>query len=282
MNADASLVRRFAVIGSPISHSQSPVLHRAFYEFLGETSVEFGAEQVDLDSFAGFWGDAASKFAGLSVTMPLKSAVAAAADHVHGVAATIGIANTVVFRCDGAHAYNTDVTGLVRVIGESAARHASAVVFGSGGTAASALVALREAGVGAATVVARDLARAEVLAEMVADLDIAAVPWADSSSLPLSFDIVVSTVPSNAARDIVQALPQGLSAGLLVDLAYGGDESVTSMLQERCAVVVDGRECLVQQGADQVVLHLGLPSSGNAAELRRQQLVSAGRRALGL
>ncbi|HEX7187036.1 MAG TPA: shikimate dehydrogenase, partial [Actinomycetes bacterium] len=67
-------VRRAAVLGSPISHSLSPVLHRAAYEALGLTGWDYTAHRVTEAELPGFLADLGSEWAGLSLTMPLKAA----------------------------------------------------------------------------------------------------------------------------------------------------------------------------------------------------------------
>ena len=110
MQARAVDARRAAVLGKPIAHSLSPVLHRAAYEELGLTGWSYERFELDEAALPGFVGQLGPEWAGLSVTMPGKEAALAVAAEVSPVAAAVGAANTLVRRPDGSwYADNTDV-----------------------------------------------------------------------------------------------------------------------------------------------------------------------------
>ena len=108
---------RAAVLGSPISHSLSPVLHRAGYTAAGLSGWEYGAHDVDAAGLAAFVAGLGPQWRGLSLTMPLKQAAAEVASTVSDVARRAAAVNTLVRRDDGGwDATNTDVLGLVRAL----------------------------------------------------------------------------------------------------------------------------------------------------------------------
>ena len=164
---------RAAVLGHPISHSKSPALHRAAYAHLG-VDIAYSAIDVTEAALPGFMGRSGTtsqrdgSWRGLSVTMPLKSAMVAEVDEVRGVARALGVVNTVAFESDGGSAghtrlvaYNTDVAGIVNALRHAGAASApTAVILGGGGTAAAAIAALKELGAVSAEVFVRDVSRA--------------------------------------------------------------------------------------------------------------------------
>ncbi|MGE3285325.1 MAG: shikimate dehydrogenase, partial [Pseudonocardia sp.] len=148
--------RRAAVLGSPIAHSLSPVLHRAAYAELGLDGWSYGMHECDEAGLPGFVDGLGTDWAGLSLTMPLKRVALQVADEISPLAAATGAANTLVLRPGSRFADNTDVAGLVAALGRGSG--ATALVLGAGGTAQAALAALRELGICDVTVAVRSLA----------------------------------------------------------------------------------------------------------------------------
>ncbi|HVT70103.1 MAG TPA: shikimate dehydrogenase, partial [Trebonia sp.] len=131
-----------AVLGKPIAHSLSPVLHRAAYGALGLADWSYDLVECDEAGLAGYVRARGPEWAGLSLTMPLKRAVLPLLDHVDHLAAATGGANTVVFRPEGRYGYNTDVRGIVGALAEAGAAVVDSVtILGAGATACSALAA---------------------------------------------------------------------------------------------------------------------------------------------
>ena len=133
-------MRRAAVLGSPIAHSLSPVLHRAAYEALG---LEWTYEAVEMTEggLTGFVDACGPEWAGLSLTMPLKVAVLPLLDHSSELVRLSAAANTLVFTPQGREGHNTDVPGMVAAIREAAGPTGlvctSATVLGGGATGKS-------------------------------------------------------------------------------------------------------------------------------------------------
>ncbi|MEV4258880.1 hypothetical protein AB0J52_37460, partial [Spirillospora sp. NPDC049652] len=126
---------RAAVLGSPVAHSLSPVLHRAAYAGLGLDGWSYDAFEVGEDALEGFLAGLDGSWRGLSLTMPLKRVALSLADSVSELAAKVGGANTLVLRDGRRAADNTDVHGIVTALREAELDGAaSALVLGGGAT----------------------------------------------------------------------------------------------------------------------------------------------------
>jgi shikimate dehydrogenase len=252
-----------AVLGRPIAHSLSPVLHRAAYRALGLTGWSYEAVECDEEGLAAYLSSRDDSWAGLSLTMPLKRAVLPLLDHVDHLAAATSGANTVVFRPDGRYGYNTDVQGIVDAVTEAgAAVPGSVTIIGAGATACSALAAVGELGVGGADVVLRDQSRAALLLE-TADrlgLKVRLRPWSELGQAgAVATDLLVSTVPAGGADDYAERVRLTAAAPpAVLDVVY--HPWPTALAQAAAAagsVVVSGFAMLLHQAAAQVELMTG-------------------------
>ncbi|MDP9445210.1 MAG: shikimate dehydrogenase, partial [Actinomycetota bacterium] len=135
------------MLGSPVAHSLSPVLHTAAYRALG-LDWTYTAHQIDEAGLAAFLDGLDASWRGLSLTMPLKRAVIPLLDGMSDVAAAAQAVNTVLLERDGRRVGdNTDVGGMVSAVRErTSAQIGSAAVLGAGATARSAVVALAQLG----------------------------------------------------------------------------------------------------------------------------------------
>src|SRR5690242_21426456 len=105
-----------AVLGAPIAHSLSPVLHRAAYQALSLTDWSYEAIECDTARLPAVLDACGPGWAGLSLTMPLKRAVLPLLDHIDPLAREVGAANTVVFTGGRRHGHNTDVPGMIAAL----------------------------------------------------------------------------------------------------------------------------------------------------------------------
>lgn len=205
-----------AVIGSPIEHSLSPVLHRAAWASLG-LAHDYRRIEVDADALPAFLARVdAHECLGLSVTKPCKQAILPLLDSVEELAQAVGAVNTVAFAGPVVAGLNTDVHGIVAAVRE--ARRAaglpaprSGVILGSGATAASTLAAFAELHVRDVAVVARRLGgpRSIVPAAQRLRREVRQVPWALTQLAGRALadaDVVVSTVPAAATRQLAAAV----------------------------------------------------------------------------
>jgi len=263
---------RAAVLGSPIAHSLSPVLHRAAYARLGLADWSYGRHEVDEAALPGFLdgldrGSVDDGWAGLSLTMPLKRAVIPLLDEVDPTALAVNAVNTLIFRPDGTrHGANTDVPGLAAALRERGVTSASgAAVLGAGATAGSALAALSELVKGPITVYLRNPARLAEFDALVAhfDLELDPRPWSDAREAA-EFELVVNTTPAGAADALAETLPSRV--GTLFDVLYHPwPTPLAAAWAERGGAVLGGQDLLLHQAVRQVELMTGI--EGRAAEI---------------
>jgi shikimate dehydrogenase len=246
------------VLGSPIGHSLSPVLHRAAYAALGLDWV-YDAHEVTEDGLPAFVDELGAQWRGLSLTMPLKAAVLPLCTQVTEPAALLRSVNTVVLEPDGGRVgHNTDVPGAQRALRESGVGEvASGIVVGSGATAASAMAALVGLGAVGVTVLARDVGKASRLVTMGERLGarVEARRLDEVTSLEVA-DVLVSTIPADAQEPWLEGLA-GL-APVVLDVVYA--PAWTPLLAEadgEGAVLVPGFAMLLHQAALQVELMTG-------------------------
>jgi shikimate dehydrogenase len=158
------------VVGRPIAHSFSPVLHNAWIEARGLDAV-YVPFSPPIDGFEAFArGLRGGGVKGLNVTLPFKAAALSVADQADPLATASGAANLLLFHPDGGiEARNTDGAGLLYAFARQAPDHdltaAPAVILGAGGAARGAVAALRTHGVGDIRIVNRTFSRAEVIAD---------------------------------------------------------------------------------------------------------------------
>ncbi|MGW2056385.1 shikimate dehydrogenase [Streptomyces sp. NPDC001840] len=253
--------RRAAVLGSPIAHSLSPVLHRAAYAGLGLSDWSYDRFEVDEAGLPGFFGtlrDDAS-WAGLSLTMPLKRAVIPLLDGVTDTAASVEAVNTVLFGDDGrCTGDNTDIPGMIAALHERGVRTVgSAAVLGAGATASSALAALARICTGPVTAYVRSGARA---AEMRGwgerlGVDVRTEAWEDAAA---AFDapLVIATTPAGTTDELAARVPE--RPGTLFDVLYEPwPTGLAAAWSGRGGPVVSGLDLLVHQAVLQVELMTG-------------------------
>lgn len=272
-------VLRAAVLGSPVAHSLSPVLHRAGYAAAGLDGWEYEALEVTAGELAGVVAGLDEQWRGLSLTMPLKEAALEVADDVDDLARRAGAANTLVRRADGGwDATNTDVAGVTEALRPHLpGRPERALVIGAGATARSAVLALAGLGVTTLTVRARDTARAADLLAWAVDLgagvrsgSVAGIDaWRTTRD-----DVVVSTVPPAGAEAVAATVPPE-HRGVLLDVVYTGWPTPVARAAAAAGMtVVSGLDLLVHQAAEQFLRFTGRPAPVEA-------MLAAGRAALG-
>lgn len=287
--------RRAAVLGHPIGHSLSPVLHRAAYAALGLHDWRYDAIDVDEPRLTDYLSGSGEGWAGWSLTMPLKRAVRPLLVRESDLARDVGAVNTVLVAPDGLEGYNTDVHGIVAALVESGVAEPAAgvtrraTVLGGGATAASALAALAQLGCPDPVVHVRSVARTADLQTAAARLGVSPrlAPF-DVDALTASIreaDLVISTVPSGVADDLAWGgLADAARARrpVLLDVVYDPwPTSLASAWTESGAVAVGGFVMLVHQAFGQVHLMTGLEPpveemrAAGEAELRRRQAAGA-------
>lgn len=255
-----SATMRCAVLGSPISHSLSPVLHRAAYAELA-LDWSYDAIEVTESSLPAFLDSLDARWRGLSLTMPLKRTVLALVDETSETVRRTGSANTVLREAGGRlRADNTDVAGMRAALSERGVREPGrALVLGGGATAGSAVAALEAEGCTDITVAVRERARGQRAAEAGTAVRVVLLSDLLSDQMSDEYDLVVSTIPA-AAQDRSLSAVVGRTRTLF-DVIYHPWPTAFAVEAERSgATVVGGLDLLVHQAALQVELMTGAPA----------------------
>lgn len=253
---------RAAVLGHPIAHSLSPVLHRAAYDALGLADWRYDRFDVPEADFADFMAGLDEQWRGLSLTMPLKEIAFSVAGSVSPLARSVGSINTLVRTDDGGWAAdNTDVAGVAAAIrGCGIGQVDRLLCLGAGATARSVLAAVAGMGARAVTFATRSGARPETLSYArslglaAAQVTLTAVPQAVAGH-----DLVVNTLPGQAAGPVAEMLSPGavVTAGRpgCFDVVYAGWPTPLAQVFEAAgAPVSSGLDMLIHQAVRQVEL----------------------------
>lgn len=274
---------RCAVLGKPIAHSLSPVLHRAAYRALGLDDWDYDRHEVGEDDLDTFLHSLNPTWVGLSLTMPLKKTIQPYGDPSHSWwAQLLGVANTAVFDWsvmtdDGLPSialYNTDVMGIVLAFDharrqiatpDSSVRPAhgrTAVILGNGNTAMSALAAssmILDNAIDRVIIAARHPDRNQEESTRIATacgLTISYIPLDQATDAMIDADIIISTLPAHAADGVAETLSSGMAIrphGMLLDVIY--DPRPTALMSawsELGATAIGGQEMLLYQAILQV------------------------------
>lgn len=256
---------RCAVLGSPVAHSLSPVLHRAAYAELGLDWVYDAVETTEA-SLPGFLAGLDASWRGLSLTMPLKRTVVPLLDVVSDRAVLAGAANTVVLDAGRRAGDNTDIPGITAALAERGV-HAGdlerVLVLGGGATAASAALACSDLGVRELVLGVRDPGRAaDTLAAVArhptpARVSLSTLTDLDAST-DRSWDLLVSTVPASAQGPGLVGLVGRVPVVFEV-LYEPWPTPLAAAAEESGRTLVGGLDLLVHQAVLQVELMTGRP-----------------------
>ncbi|WP_028645282.1 shikimate dehydrogenase [Nocardioides sp. URHA0020] len=251
---------RCAVVGDPVAHSLSPVLHRAGYAVLGLADLTYDAVRVAEDGLAGFVAGLDQTWRGLSLTMPHKRRALELGGTVTERARLTGAANTLVLeRGTVVLADNTDLPGAVAAVRE---RYdgpvGAATVLGGGATAASTGLAMCELGARRVRLLARTPERAAEAAAVIASHP--SRPEVEVATLatgPVDGDVLVSTIPATAQdADLVQRCAD---APVVFEVVYDPwPTPIAAAARDR--VLVSGLDLLVHQAVLQFELFTGAPA----------------------
>ena len=210
---------RLGVVGSPISHSLSPQLHRAGLEYLG---WQGSSERLDVDEqhaqrIREVMGE---PFHALSVTMPLKAIAATMCDDLEETAAHLGVVNSLLWREGRLQGSSTDGAGFVDSLqgeGRTPILDQHVVILGAGGAARAIVHSLVRAGVGVVSVLGRNHHSTEALAASNGEV-------VRSTLAPRPIDLIVNTTPAPSRDE--QPLLEGVTRGTMaVDITYEPRES---------------------------------------------------------
>jgi shikimate dehydrogenase len=278
---------RYAVIGHPVAHSQSPFIHAEFARETGQ-HLQYGRIECAPDGFAAcvreFAGARApgqGRARGCNVTLPFKFEAARLAAQVSARAALAQAANVLCFDREGWLADNTDGVGLIRDIQRNAncaLDRRRVLLIGAGGAAAGVLGPLIEQRPASIVLANRTLERALALAERHQALACSHRVQLTASGLGdcgEAFDVVLNSSASSVQRAEVPVADRVLGRGsLAIDLMYGAAAAPFMRWAEaHGATARDGLGMLVEQAAEAFWLWRGVrPQTAPVLAALRQRL----------
>ena len=243
-----------AVLGFPIAHSLSPVLHAKAFDLLG-IAGSYEAIEVASGGLADFLKSQGANYDYLSLTMPLKEEVLVIAEssgiEVDELALQTQSVNTLIRNGSGWSATSTDGSGFVKALANAGYDHFNSVlILGAGGTARAVAGALDEIADSVA-IMGRSVRRNVGIAACFTKLAPEFISWDDQIDLR-NFDLIVNTTPSGAADLVAENIPFKVE-GLLFDVLY---KPWPTLLARRWSdaggKVISGLELLLYQGIDQI------------------------------
>jgi len=260
------------VIGDPIAHSLSPVMHNAAITHLGLDYVylPFGIASADLEkAIAGFW---AINLQGFNITIPHKQTIMPLLAEVSSTAQLVGAVNTVWRTPQGWTGTNTDVQGFIAPLKELRDwRDTQVLVLGYGGAARAVVVGCQQLGCGHISVTGRDRQKLQNFQQSWVGSPLEGLvsvhPWEEGRDILHQADLVVNTTPIGMTPDIHTspvdiATIANLNPGAIAyDLIY--NPAKTLFLQQaeaQGAIILNGAEMLVQQGAAALELWIDHPA----------------------
>ena len=250
--SDKSL--KAAVLGFPIAHSLSPVLHAKAFDLLG-IAASYEAIEVASGGLAEFLKSQGANYDYLSLTMPLKEEVLVIAEssgiEVDELALQIQSVNTLIRNGSGWSATSTDGSGFVKALANAGYDHFNSVlILGAGGTARAVAGALDGIADNVA-IMGRSVRRNAGIASCFIKLTPEFITWDDQIDLR-QFDLVVNTTPSGAADLVAENIPTKVE-GLLFDVLYKPWPTlIARRWSDGGGRVISGLELLLYQGIDQL------------------------------
>ena len=256
-------IDKYAVIGNPIAHSKSPLIHGLFAEQTDQP-MTYEAILAPLDGFS----ETLQRFRheggrGLNVTVPFKLEAHALADRLSPRAARAGAVNTLILHADGTiEGDNTDGVGLVRDLLQQGARidERRVLILGAGGAVRGVLAPLLAEHPGALVIANRTADKAEQLASDFADLGVITGCGFDALD-GQRFDLVINGTSASLSGEL-PPLPDDLLApgAVAYDMAYGTEPTPFQRWAEThgARLALDGLGMLVEQAAESFFLWRGV------------------------
>jgi shikimate dehydrogenase len=243
-----------AVLGYPIAHSLSPVLHGKAFELLG-IAGSYEAIEVESGGLAQFLKSLGQSYDYLSLTMPLKEEVLDIAKdsaiEVDELAQRIQSVNTLVKSGTGWSATSTDGSGFIKALANAGYDHfKSVLILGAGGTARAVAGALDDVS-DRVSIMGRSVRRNAGIAACFRKVAPEFFVWDDQIDLR-QFDLVVNTTPSGAADLVAENIPSKVES-LLFDVLYNPWPTlIARRWSDGGGKVISGLELLLYQGIDQI------------------------------
>lgn len=271
--------RRFAgVMGWPLEHTLSPVIHNAAFRRLDLDWVYLPFPVAPAQLGEAVSGLRALGAIGANVTMPHKEAVVSHLDELSGDARRIGAVNTIQRIGDRLIGHNTDVDGFASFVTDDAGLDvagSSCLVLGAGGAARAVVRALEMLGVGSINIAARRDEQARHLTQLAPDTDTGCLEWATASSRCREFDLIVNATPMGMSGEDVLPAASFTQGQAVVDLIY--DPPVTPLVdraKNQGAAAWGGLGMLVHQAAASLRIWTGQEAPVEAMSVAAMHAIS--------
>lgn len=253
MPAISASTKLTAVIGNPIRHSLSPLLHNSFYAKEGIDAVMLAFENASIESLVT--AIRALSIELTAVTLPHKQSIIPLLDEVDDVAKSIGAVNTVVNRGGKLKGFNTDVVGFARSIQGVQLKNKNVLILGAGGAARMAAYHLRQEGANIFCHNNRTMEDARALSQ-----DFAGTPVEAEELGRVEYDLIVNATPVGMTPNIANsplAREYIRSGSVVFDVIYTPLETrLMKEALEQGARAISGLNMLVEQGLEQERLWL--------------------------
>lgn len=265
------------VIGEPIAHSLSPVMHNAALAQLVKDFAHLGLDYIYLpfrikpeDLAVAIEGFRAINLQGFNITIPHKQAIIPLLAEISPTARLVGAVNTVYQTSQGWAGTNTDVQGFIAPLKNLRDwRGTEVLVLGYGGAARAVVVGCQQLGCKQVHVAGRNPEKLRDFWQSWADFPglVSIYPWEHRANLLPHMDLVVNTTPIGTTPDInispVESSAMGkLKRGAIAyDLIYNPSKTLfLQQAEQEGAIILNGLEMLVQQGAAALEMWLGCPA----------------------
>lgn len=261
--------RVFGLIGNPVSHSLSPKFWNAAFAATETDAVYIAFDVAEEDAATALAGLSTLNICGINVTRPLKQKAASFCRLLHEPARSTGVVNTIKFDKPGSEGWNTDVTGLQRILARLP-QVSSCTIMGSGASSVTALWALKQNQPRKIFQIARKFSEQrlhQVNSDFInnkhlpADMAITRLAWNNKNfayALEES-DIIINTTPLGwSSEDHIPEFDKNLNKGkVFIDFNYAPASKLVASARSRGCVVIDGRELLFEQGIESFSLLTG-------------------------
>ncbi len=259
--------RLVALLGNPVGHSLSPVMHNAAFRETGLDMCYLAFEVIPGDLGKALEGLKCLGAVGANITVPFKERALLYMDRLAPLADAVGAVNTIVFEGKRAFGHNTDIDGIGETLRLFRVPKEPVLLLGAGGAARAAACALGKEGCGPIWVSNRNFKRAEQLAEDLARICktpfAGAVPWGERPPEPCPL-VVNATSLGLKGTDWPEGLPEKILSGEdvegVLDLVYrpGAVTPLVEAAQKRGIAAIGGEEVLLRQGAAAFTLFTGV------------------------
>lgn len=275
MTLQRSYARPYAeVIGDPISHSKSPLIHNFWLRELG-IDAEYRAMRVRPEGLSDYLSvrTTDAQWRGCNVTIPHKCAVLDHVDDPGGIGAQMGAANTLFRTADGSIiCTNTDVGGFWLPLDHVDLGGAHVVVIGAGGAARAILSALARAGIGEVTIIARNALKALPL---LTAFGLKGQVQSFGDALPRDAALLVNSSPLGMTGQPPLAfdLDRLPADAIVYDIVYAPVETaLLAAARHRGLATIDGLVMLIGQAALAFELFFGVMPPENVDAALRARL----------